>query len=130
MRAQGARAPSCVVERSCGDVEGDAVTVIDRYIDFIVPPRASSPYRIIDLDEFADALVERQVTPNAAAKALRAAQAFVDAYLHRIGAPQGDSWTDFPPQKVRPYLEGNRRMPRGDLAAPRDPPDDWRSVDV
>jgi predicted RNA-binding protein associated with RNAse of E/G family len=74
--------------------------VVDRYIDFIVPARAS-PYRVLDLEELADALSDGNISTAAAAKALRAAQAFVDTYLHRIGQRQGASWKDFPPASDR-----------------------------
>ena len=110
-------------------VRGPEVTVLDRYIDFIVPAGAS-PYRVLDMDELADALTEGHISVGAAAKALRAAQAFVDTHLHRVGERQGASWKDFPPASIAPYLEANRRVPRSSVAPPPAPSDDWRSVDV
>ena len=110
-------------------VQGVHVVVFDRYIDFIVPPTASM-YRLLDLDEFGDALSEGAVSLDAAARALRSAQAFVDTYLHRRGEAQGGSWKDFPPASVTPYLQDNRRVPRAEVTPPDPPPDDWRSLDT
>lgn len=107
--------------------EGE-VTVIDRYIDFIVPAKASV-YRVLDMEELADALSEGHISVGAAAKALRAAQAFVDTYLHRVGERQGPSWKDFPPASIGPYIEANRRVPTLSVTSPRAAPDGWRSVD-
>lgn len=104
------------------------VTVLDRYIDFIVPARAS-PYRVLDMEELADALSDGHISVGAAAKALRSAQAFVDTYLHRVGERQGADWKDFPPAAISPYIEANRRVPAASVASPPPAPDDWRSVD-
>ena len=109
-------------------VRGREVTVLDRYIDFIVPA-STSPYRVLDMDELADALSEGHISIGAATKALRAAQAFVDTYLHRIGERQGPSWKDFPPAAIGPYIEANRRVPSASVTSPAPPSDDWRSVD-
>ena len=114
-----------VVECFVGDGE---VTVLDRFIDFIVPARAS-PYRVLDMEELADALSEGHISIGAAAKALRAAQAFVDTYLHRVGERQGPTWKDFPPASIAPYLEENRRVPTAAVTSPLPAPPDWRSVD-
>jgi hypothetical protein len=110
-------------------VRDEEVTVFDRYIDFIVPPR-TSPYRVLDLEELADAMSDGHISIGAAAKALRAAQAFVDTYLHRVGEHQGPSWKDFPPASIGPYIEANRRVPSASVASPPPPKDDWRSVDI
>src|SRR5688572_189847 len=107
-------------------VDGDDVTVIDRYIDFIVPPSGASPYRVIDLEELGDALEAGDISVEAAARALRAAQAFVDTFLHRRGEVQGGSWKDFPPTSVRPYVVENRRLSADDVTPPPAPPDGWR----
>ena len=110
-------------------VQGSQVVVFDRYIDFIVPASAS-PYRVLDLDEFGEALSQGAVSLEAAARALRSAQSFVDTYLHRRGQAQGGSWRDFPPASVVPYLQDNRRVSRATVTPPDPPPDDWRSLDV
>ena len=109
-------------------VRDQEVTVVDRYIDFIVPAGAS-PYRVLDMEELADALSDGSISTAAAAKALRAAQAFVDTYLHRIGERQGASWKDFPPASITPYMKANRRVPRASVTLPAPAPEDSRSVD-
>lgn len=109
-------------------VRDGEVTVLDRYIDFIVPA-GPSPYRILDMEELADALNEGHISVAAAARALRAAQSFVDTHLHRVGEHQGASWKDFPPASIAPYIEVNRRVPSTSVTSPAPPPDDWRSVD-
>jgi hypothetical protein len=108
-------------------VREEEVTVLDRYIDFIVPATPSL-YRVLDMEELADALSAGDISVAAAAKALRAAQAFVDTYLHRVGERQGPSWKDFPPASIGAYLETNRRMPVASVTSPLPAPDDWRSV--
>lgn len=107
----------------------DELVIVDRYIDFIVPTRAV-PYRVLDMDEFADALRDGELSVEAAARALRAAQTFVDAHLHRVGEPQGESWKDFPPASVLPYLTDNRRVARSSAPPLEPPPAGWRSVDT
>jgi hypothetical protein len=76
--------------------------VIDEYVDVVV--EGSGPtYRMIDLDELADALTAGETTADRAAEALRCAQRFVDRYLHR-GAP-------FPPVQIREFFSADHRYP-------------------
>ena len=103
------------------------VTVIDRYIDFIVPADANGPYRVLDLDELGDALRNEGLTVEDAARALRNAQAFVDTHLHRVGERQRGTWKDFPPAVVVPHIVDNRPMPAGSVKRPAMPPPGWSS---
>jgi hypothetical protein len=76
--------------------------VVDEYLDVIV--EGNGPvYRMVDLDELADALGTGQITADRAAEALRCAQRFVDRYLHR-GAP-------FPPPQLREFFSADHDYP-------------------
>jgi hypothetical protein len=86
-------------------VEQDAnrYTFRDLYIDLMVPMDGRH-YRMLDLDEFADAVDDRLLTIEQATDALRRWQRFIDRHLHAERAPVG-SWTDFPPNAILPLDE-------------------------
>jgi hypothetical protein len=84
---------------------GSRYTFRDLYIDVIVPMDGRH-YRMLDLDEFADALDARALNPNQAIHALRRWQQFLDRHLHATRAPAA-TWTDFPPAAIEPL----RRLP-------------------
>ena len=75
----------------------------DLYIDVMVPTDGRH-YRILDLDEFADAIDNGSLSVEQATDALRRWQRFLDRHLHAERAPVAN-WTDFPPAAILPLLE-------------------------
>jgi Protein of unknown function (DUF402) len=76
-----------------------SVTVRDLYIDVLVPTDGRHQ-RLLDLDEFADAMQAGHLGPDVAADGLRRWQRFLDRHLH-AGRDPRHGWTDFPPRKLR-----------------------------
>jgi hypothetical protein len=100
-------------------VDGDVLHVDDDWIDVIVGP-GDHPYRVLDLDEFGEALRDGVLGPAEAAAGLARTQAFLDRHLNRRhGAEQ--VWPDFPPESIEPLLTaGFERVwsaVRGEVAA-------------
>lgn len=62
------------------------------------------PYRMLDLDEFADAIADDFVSTETAIDASRRWQTFLNVHLHAERAP-AQTWTDFPPAAIRPLLD-------------------------
>lgn len=82
--------------------EADLYRVVDLDIDVFVPTDGR-PYRMLDLDEFADAIEVGEFTLEEALDGLRRWQRFLDTHLHRFGP--GDvhaGWRDFPPAAIAP----------------------------
>ncbi|MDR2985808.1 MAG: DUF402 domain-containing protein [Nocardiopsaceae bacterium] len=77
----------------------DTITVRDLYIDVLVPTDGRHQ-RLLDLDEFADAIEAGHLDLATAIDGLRRWQRFLDRHLHAARDPQGQ-WTDFPPQRLR-----------------------------
>lgn len=75
--------------------EGDRLYFRDLYIDVMVPTDGRH-YRMLDLDEFADAMDAGDLPTDVAIDGLRRWQRFLDEFLHRERDPR-PSWTDFPP---------------------------------
>jgi predicted RNA-binding protein associated with RNAse of E/G family len=67
----------------------------DLWIDVMVPTDGRH-YRMLDLDEFADAVDQRLLPLEVALDGLRRWQRFLDEFLHHERDPRA-SWTDFPP---------------------------------
>lgn len=89
-----------VVSFERGRIDGiETITVHDRELDIVVEGHGPT-YRLIDMDELAEALDREKLTPADAARALRNAQRFLEAFLHR-GAPFP------PPQLVRWFNDGH-----------------------
>ena len=82
---------------------GNRYTFRDLYVDVMVPMDGRH-YRMLDLDEFADAVDDGSLTIEQATDALRRWQRFLDRHLHADRAPVG-AWTDFPPVAILPLLE-------------------------
>lgn len=85
--------------------EDDLYRVADLDIDVFVPTDGR-PYRLLDLDEFADAVEDGEFTLAEAMNGLRRWQRFLDAHLHRFGP--GDvqtGWRDFPPAAIATMAE-------------------------
>jgi hypothetical protein len=79
---------------------GDCLTVEDHYLDIIVGP-PEHYYRILDMDEFGDAINEGKLTQEQAVRGLRNFQRFLDTHLNR----RHDitlAWPDFPPRAIEP----------------------------
>jgi Protein of unknown function (DUF402) len=83
--------------------DGNRYTFRDLYIDVMVPMDGRR-HRMLDLDEFADAIDNGSLTIAQATDALRRWQRFLDRHLHAERAPVG-AWTDFPPAAIQPLLE-------------------------
>src|SRR5216683_3135242 len=75
----------------------------DLFIDIMVPMDGRH-YRMLDLDEFADAIDNGSLNVEQATDALRRWQRFLDRHLHAERAPVGN-WNDFPPAATLPLLE-------------------------
>ncbi|MFC7625424.1 DUF402 domain-containing protein [Microlunatus sp. GCM10028923] len=75
----------------------------DLFIDVMVPADARH-YRMLDLDEFGDAIEAGKISIGDAVDGLRRWQRFLDRHLHRDRFPQAD-WTDFPPACLRPLMD-------------------------
>lgn len=81
----------------------DRYTFRDLYIDVIVP-NEGRPYRMLDLDEFADAVAEGSLSLEDAVDGLRRWQRFLDRYLHSGRWPVS-AWSDFPPDSIKALAE-------------------------
>jgi hypothetical protein len=81
---------------------GDRYIFRDLYIDVMVPMDGRH-YRMLDLDEFADAIDNGSLNVEQATDALRRWQRFLDRHLHAERAPV-ETWTDFPPAAILPLL--------------------------
>ena len=76
-------------------VRPDRIRLVDLYVDVIVEAEGPA-YRVIDLDDLANAAATGVMRPDEVATTLRQLQRFVDGHLHR--------GRDFPPQSIRPYM--------------------------
>jgi hypothetical protein len=79
--------------------DGDTVHVDDHWIDVIVGP-PDHPYRVLDLDEYADAMASGHIDPATGADGLRRTQTFLDRHLNRRHDTRRDTWPDFPPRTI------------------------------
>lgn len=79
--------------------QGDRYLFRDLYLDVIVPTDGR-PYRILDFDDYADALADGTLSVETAIDGLRRWQRFVDRYLHGARWPTS-TWADFPPSAIR-----------------------------
>lgn len=77
----------------------DSIIIRDPYIDVLVPVDGRHQ-RLLDLDEFADAIEAGQLDVGTAIDGLRRWQRFLDRHLHAARDPAG-RWTDFPPRRLR-----------------------------
>jgi hypothetical protein len=77
----------------------DSIIIRDLYIDVLVPTDGRHQ-RVLDLDEFADAIEAGQLDVGLAIDGLRRWQRFLDRHLHSARQPH-HQWTDFPPQRLR-----------------------------
>ena len=96
-------ADSWYVDLVTVDVQGDRYIFRDLYIDVIIPTDGRH-HRMLDLDEFADAMAEGTLSLEDAIDGLRRWQRFLDRYLHADRWPQAE-WSDFPPASIRSLFE-------------------------
>lgn len=78
------------------------LAVRDQYVDVIVPGDGRH-YRMLDLDEFADAIEDGALAASEAVDALRRWQRFLDRHLHSEREAT-NTWTDFPPAAIAPLM--------------------------
>jgi hypothetical protein len=76
----------------------NSIIVRDLYLDVMVPTDGRH-HRLLDLDEFADAIEGGQLDVDTAVDGLRRWQRFLDNHLHAARDPHGH-WTDFPPRRL------------------------------
>jgi hypothetical protein len=79
--------------------QGTEVTVMDQYLDLVVGP-PDHPYRVLDMDEFGEALASGELAAEKAVEGLRNFQRFIDLHLNRL-ADAEQAWPDFPPRAMR-----------------------------
>ncbi|WP_433436107.1 hypothetical protein [Nonomuraea sp. CA-141351] len=92
-----------VVSIESSQQDGSALfTVHDRYLDFVVEGMGPT-YRALDLDEAGQALLDGALSPEELARALSAAQRFVDSHLHGAAA--------FPPSPIERLFSADHRYP-------------------
>lgn len=84
--------------------EGDVVQVFDHWIDAIVGP-PDHPYRVLDLDEYADAIAAGVIDAAVGVDGLRRTQRFLDRHLNRRHDTRRDAWPDFPPRAIAALAE-------------------------
>jgi hypothetical protein len=80
------------------DITGHRVELLDEYIDIMVPIDGRQA-RMLDLDEFGDALEGGSLTVSQAADGLRRWQTFLDRHLY-VGSHPGYDFADFPPRQL------------------------------
>lgn len=76
----------------------DTIITRDLYIDVMVPTDGRHQ-RMLDLDEYADAIEAGSLPVDIAVDGLRRWQAFLDRHLHADRDPR-EHWTDFPPRAI------------------------------
>ncbi|MGW6932143.1 DUF402 domain-containing protein [Lentzea sp. NPDC054927] len=79
-----------------------AVIVRDLYADVVVPVDGRHQ-RMLDLDEYADAIESGELSVVDAIDGLRRWQRFLDLHLHSEREPRGE-WTDFPPRRLNALM--------------------------
>ncbi|SRR6266508_4623955 len=77
----------------------DEIVVRDLYLDVMVPTDGRHQ-RILDLDDYADAIAAGHLTVDDAVDGLRRWQVFLDRHLH-AGRHPSRQWSDFPPRRIR-----------------------------
>lgn len=87
------------------DDSDEAVRVDDLYIDVIVGP-PDQPYRVLDLDDFAEAQASGRLGADQAERGLRQVQQFLDRRLNRRHDVT-PTWPDFPPAEVEALLHAD-----------------------
>jgi hypothetical protein len=94
---------------------GAEVIARDLYIDVMIPTDGRHQ-RLLDLDEFAEAIEAGDLPADVAIDGLRRWQRFLDQHVHRDRDPSA-RWPDFPPQAIESLAA---------LPAPLGPVVTWR----
>jgi len=81
----------------------DTYTFLDLYVDVVITTDDRG-YRVLDLDEYADAIENCELSLAAGLDGLRRWQRFLDRHLHDK-AWTSSRWHDFPPERIRPLQE-------------------------
>jgi hypothetical protein len=85
------------------ETQGNRFTFRDLYIDAIVPTDGRH-CRMLDLDEYADAMRDGSLGLEAAIDGLQRWQRFLDTYLYSGRWPSSE-WSDFPPRTIKVLRE-------------------------
>jgi len=83
--------------------DGDTYTFLDLYVDAVVTTDDRG-YRVLDLDEYADAMESGDLSLMEGLDGLRRWQKFLDRHLHDK-AWDSSKWHDFPPECIRALQE-------------------------
>lgn len=83
------------------EIEGDLVRIRDLSIDVIVATDGRG-YRMLDLEEYGEALKASNMSLEEAIDGLKRWQLFLDRYLHDGPFPV-DEWPDFPPAGLQSF---------------------------
>jgi len=83
------------------------IIVRDLYLDLIVPTDGR-PYRLLDPDEFGDALATGELSTADAIDGLRRWHHFLEQHVRYVGSRQdvgrAPIWQDFPPACIQPFM--------------------------
>jgi Protein of unknown function (DUF402) len=79
-------------------IEPSRIVVRDLYLDVMVPTDGRHQ-RLLDLDEFADAIDAGQLDMATAVDGMQRWHRFQELHLHSERFPRGE-WTDFPPRRL------------------------------
>ncbi|MBW8803191.1 MAG: DUF402 domain-containing protein [Catenulisporales bacterium] len=82
--------------------DGEVLRVDDMWIDVIIGP-PDHPYRLLDLDDYGQAMHDGRLSPSAAVDGLKRAQRFLDRRLNRRHEVER-TWPAFPPAEVETLL--------------------------
>jgi hypothetical protein len=83
--------------------QGGRYILRDLFIDVIVPTDGRH-YRMLDLDDYADAMAAGTLPLDLAIDGLRRWQCFLDRHLHAERWPSA-AWSDFPPRSIQALAE-------------------------
>jgi len=81
--------------------DGDHFTIRDHDIDVVVSTDGRG-YRMLDLEEYAEAYEQGKCTLDELLDGLKRWQAFLDRHLHE-GPHPVQPWPDFPPKSLEPF---------------------------
>jgi hypothetical protein len=84
---------------------GDEVVVDDLWIDVIVGP-PDHPYRVLDLDEYGEAMAQGKLGAAEGVDGLVRTQRFLDRRLNRRD-DAGRTWPEFPPAEVVALMDAS-----------------------
>ena len=94
---------SWYVDMIAVEQQGGRYIFRDLFIDVIVPTDGRH-YRMLDLDDYADAMADGTLPLDVAIDGLRRWQRFLDRHLHAERWPP-DAWSDFPPRSIQALAE-------------------------